>query len=124
MKLLTEYFELQKKVHDYFGYVEDWVAIPLDDGTNYFWKIDENEHGGGSVRFAEDIETLQNSWMAPWGNNGDEVEVGDYYENIIYTQRFLPKWIYRGEDYTMICVDTRTDGNKFLQVFDNTKEIK
>jgi hypothetical protein len=22
----------------------------------------------------------------------------------------------------MICVDTRTDGNKFLQIFDNSKE--
>ena len=49
---------------------------------------------------------------------------GDYYQNEIYTQRFLPKWVYRGKEYTMICVDTRTDGNTFLQVFDNSKEIK
>lgn len=61
--------------------------------------------------FAETLEEL-------------ESEEGDYYEHEIYTQRFLPKWVYRGEDYTMICVDTRVDGNKFLQVFDNKKEIK
>lgn len=36
MQLLTEYFELQKKVHEHFGYVEDWVSIPLDDGREYF----------------------------------------------------------------------------------------
>lgn len=46
------------------------------------------------------------------------------YSNEIYTQRFLPKWVYRGKDYTMICVDTHTDGNKFLQIFDNSKEIR
>jgi hypothetical protein len=48
----------------------------------------------------------------------------DGYAAEIYTQRFLPKWVYRGAEYTMVCVDTRTDGNKFLMVFDNKKEIK
>ena len=49
---------------------------------------------------------------------------GNYYEDEIYTQRFLPKWVYRGEDYTMVCVDTHTDGNQFLRIFDNLKERK
>jgi hypothetical protein len=51
-----------------------------------------------------------------------ESEDGDYYENEIYTQRHLPKWVYRGADYTMVVVDTHTDGNKFLQVFANANE--
>lgn len=112
MKLLFKYFALQKEVFDYFGYVEDWKSIPLDDATDQFWQLNENSDGSGSVRFSEEVEKLQDK------------EAGDYYENEIYTQRFLPKWVYRGKDYTMISVDTHCDGNKFLQIFDNKKEIK
>lgn len=46
------------------------------------------------------------------------------YECQIYTQRFLPKWVYRADELTMICVDTQTDGNKFLMIFDNAKEVE
>lgn len=112
MKLLIKYLALKKEIFDYFGYVEDWKSIPLDDATDYFWQLNEISDGSGSVRFSENAQTLK-----------DE-EAGDYYENEIYTQRFLPKWVYRGKDYTMICVDTHCDGNKFLQIFDNTKELK
>jgi hypothetical protein len=108
MKLLKDYFTMQKQVHDYFGYVEDWVSIPIDDATDYIWHL-TGEGSGDAVRFAEKLT---------------DFATGEYYENLIYTQRFLPKWVYRGEDYTMICVDTRTDGNKFLQIFDNSKELK
>ena len=110
MKLLNDYFDVKKRVHEYFGYVEDWVVIPLDDTTEYYWKIMGTE-SSGSVRFAETLEDLDD-------------EDGNYYENEIYTQRFLPKFVYRGDLYTMISVDTRTDGNKFLQIFDNSKEVK
>ena len=106
MKLLDDYFKLQKEIHEYFGYQEDWVVIPLDDGTDYFWSLDRDE-----VRFAEKKEDLF-----------DE-EAGNYYSNEIYTQRFLSKWVYEGKDYTMVVVDTHTDGNKFLQVFDNSKKV-
>jgi len=110
MELLDDYFKLQKEIYNHFGYVEDWVAIPLDDARDYVWKIEGGDEG--SVLFADSIEQL------------NDEEAGDYYSNEIYTQRFLPKWVYRSEDYTMICVDTHTDGNKFLQVFDNSKEVK
>ena len=106
MELLDKYFEIQKKIHDHFGYVEDWVVIPLDDARKYFWRCDDSK-----VCFADTLEEL-------------ESESGNYYENEIYTQRFLPKWVYESSDFTMICVDTRTDGNKFLQVFDNSKRIQ
>ena len=109
MKLLKEYEAKKQEIFDYFGYVEDWVVIPLDDATEYYWYI-RGDMNNGAVRFAETVDTLFNG-------------SGDYYENPIYTQRFLPKWVYEGENYTMICVDTRTDGNKFLQIFDNSKKI-
>jgi len=114
MKMLKEYFELQEKIHDYFGYIEDWVVIPLDDATEMYWELRPSGFMmGDSVAFDEDPKNLL----------PENEERGEFCQNPIYTQRFLPKYIYRGEDFTMICVDTRVDGNKFLQVFDNKKEI-
>ena len=112
MKLLQDYFALQKLIFEYFGYVEDWKVIPLDDATEFYWQLNENSDGSGEVLFSEHIENLK------------DIEAGEYYSNEIYTQRFLPKWVYRGQDYTMISVDTHVDGNKFLQIFDNKKEVK
>ncbi len=106
MKLLDDYFKLQKEIYDHFGYVEDWVVIPIEDATEMFWMLDEQ---ADRVRFAPEREILDTG--------------GDYFETFIYKQRFLPKWVYPADDYTMICVDTQTDGNKFLQVFDNAKRI-
>lgn len=111
-QLLSSYLKLKKEIHAYFGYREDWVTIPLEDGTSYYWALSENEHGGGKVNYHETPLTKE------------FIESGGHYSAVVYTQRFLPKWIYRTEDYTMICVDTQTDGNKYLMVFDNAKECK
>lgn len=110
MKELEQYFKLQKQIYDYFGYVEDWAVIPLYDSTAFFWSL-TGEGYGNSVQFAKSKELLI--------NGSDEI-----FSNEIYTQRFLPKWVYRGQDYTMIVVDTHIDGNKFLRVFANDKEVK
>ena len=104
MKLLEDYFKLQENIYQYFGYKEDWVVIPLSDNTEFFWGVEDCR-----IKYAGTLEAY----------NSD----GDYYESEIYTQRFLPKHIYRTDDYTMICEDTKIDGNKFLSVFDNAKEI-
>ena len=109
MKKLDDYFKLQKEIFDYFGYVEDWVVIPLDDATDFFWCLDKNED---NVLFALIKENVF--------EGTDE----DVFSNEVYRQRFLKKWVYRGKDYTMICVDTHTDGNKFFAFFSNNKEVK
>ena len=105
MKLLENYLNAKQELFDYFGYVENWKVIPVDDATEYYWVIRQE-----SVMFADSLEELQ---------SGE----GNSYSNSIYHQRFLPKAIYRGKDYTMAAVDTHTDGNKFLQIFDNSKEV-
>ena len=110
MKLLQEYFKLQQEIYEYVGYVEDWVVIPLSDHTEYYWQLDEDSDGQGTIKFSEEKEKILN-------------DTGEHYEYSIYTQRFLPKWVYRGEEYTMICSNTHVDGNKFLAVFDNSKKI-
>lgn len=103
-KTFANYSNTLDEIHAYFGYVEDWVVIPLDLETiDVRWYLDEQDNGTGTVYFFSET---------------DEV-----YAHQIYTQRFLPKWVYRKEDFTMICCDTQVDGNKFLCVFDNTLEI-
>lgn len=109
MKLLDDYLDLENQIHKYFGYIEDWHVYPISNGRDYYWKLVGSENDG-EIHFAESLETL----------NSD----GNYYSNEILTDRFLRKYVYRGKDYTMVIVDTRTDGNKFLQIFDNSKEIK
>lgn len=111
MNLINDYFSLRKQLHDYFGYIEDWRILPMEDSRGYYWRIIGGEGRGGKVRFAEEIED-----MADDHDNR-------HYENSIYTQRHLPKWVYRGKDYTMICVDTHCDGNQYLQIFDNALEL-
>jgi hypothetical protein len=110
MKQLDDEQAARQAIFDYFGYVEDYRILPLDDSREMFWRIDGTEREG-SVVFAETEEALEDD------------DAGNYYSNEIYTQRFLPKWVYRGEEYTMICVDTRTDGNQYLQIFSNSKEL-
>jgi len=109
MKLLDEYKALKEELFKYFGYVEDWHVLPIDDAREYFWRLDGE--GTGTVFFAETKEQLDD-------------EDGNYYEHEIYTQRHPPKWVYIGAEYTMIVVDTNTDGNKFLQIFDNSKRVR
>ena len=112
---ISEYFNLQKKVHDHFGYVEDWVTIPLVDHRDMYWiliekKNEDNVTYGGEINYHEN--QFEDGYSEP----------GDYYNASIYTQRFLPKWIYRTEDYTMVCMDTHCDGNRYIGIFENKKE--
>lgn len=107
MKLLDDYLALQAQIFAYFGYVEDWRVIPIDDRRSYFWKLDGE--GPGTVGYADTEQGLAD-------------QDGNYYEDEIYTQRHLPRWVYRGPEFTLVCVDTHTDGNKFLAIFDNAKE--
>jgi len=128
LKLLDDYLELQKQIYNYFGYKEDWVVIPIDDRRNYYWTISynlkniKNRYNWGiyyceSKKIMKDLVDCDFEWER---NNIS----GSFYSDEIYTQRFLKKWAYRGKDFTMICVDTHTDGNKFLAIYSNEKEVK
>lgn len=107
MELLDNFLSTRRQLFEYFEYTENWCAIPIDDARECYWRL--IGEGPGEVRFADTEQELE---------TGD----GNCYSNEIYTQRFLPKWVYRGKDYTMVVVDTHTDGNKLLQIFDNSKE--
>lgn len=107
MQLFDQYERIRTKLFDYFGYVEDWRVIPVDFQLGRYWRL--NGTGPGEVQYADSVEELND-------------QGGNYYVNEIYTQRHLPKWVYRGADFTMVVVDTHCDGNQFLQIFDNAKE--
>lgn len=117
---IDSYFSLEQEIFAHCGYKPDWVSIPLEDTRDYFWQVDPTEKR--ELLFAKDRETLLRSeeWNPALYSYLIE---GEYYQEVIYTQRFLKKWVYRGEKYTLVCADTQTDGNKFLRLFDNTKEV-
>jgi hypothetical protein len=77
------------------------------DHREYYWQLQGTEQSGSVIHH----ETKENL-------NSD----GDYYSAEIYTYCHLDKWVYRTEKYTMILINTRVDGNKFLAIFDNSKE--
>jgi len=104
--LLDVYFCAKRNVFEYFGYKEDWCVFPLEDGRAFYWRISDY---GDSVLYADRRQDL-----------GE----GDGYEAEIFRQRFLKKWVYTADDYTMILVDTHVDNNRLLMVFDNKKEIQ
>jgi hypothetical protein len=106
-KLLTDYFAVKQQVHDAFGYVADWVEIPLDDMTDVYWWF-----GLGEIYWC-DVQPAQETVDS---NDGE-------YSAEIYTQRFLPRWVYSVETHTLVSIDTHCDGNKFLAVFDNSKYV-
>jgi hypothetical protein len=114
MNIIEQYFNLQGEIFKYFGYVQDWKVIPLDPQLGCYWMICGPEDN--------------NSTKVAWGKNPftkESIEVGEeLYAGTIYTQRHLPKWVYRGPEHTMVAVDTHSDGNQLLIVFDNDKECK
>lgn len=105
MELIKNYADALKAIYEHVGFVEDWVVYPIDDQTDMFWSVDDN-----TVKYAESIEKFN--------SNDDE-----YYLDDIYTQRFYSKWIYEGEQITMIFCDPHTDGMKWFRIFDNAKKI-
>lgn len=109
-KLIDDCFASIASVHKYFGYVEDWCVFPLWDSRGCFWQITDE---GASVMFADTKEAIKNP-----------ASTDDAYQDDIYKQRFLTKWVYRTKEYTMILCDTHVDGNKLLRIFDNKKEVK
>lgn len=117
---IDDYFRLREQVFAHVGYVEDWRVFPLDDMRGCWWWADPSECG--EVRWSPSEEALR-YWMGDhddeYGPYGNQLYGGD-----IYTNRHLPKWLYRGPEFTLALVDTHTDGNIFLMVFRTDHEVK
>lgn len=116
MNIIEKYNKSLQDIYDHVGFKEDWVVCPLSDDTEYYWKYKDGE---SHVRYAKTIEDLNTSWEVE-----DGIVIGEYYEDEIYKQRFYKKWVYEGNDYTMIFCDPHVDGMKYFRLFDNKKLIK
>lgn len=112
MNPIDVYFEAKELVHKSFGYVSNWKEIPMEDGRKYYWMVIGDETNGklvySNVKFTS-----------------ENIAVGScIYSAELYTQRFLPKYVYRNKDHTMISINTRIGGNKFLMILTNSLECK
>lgn len=110
--LIDSYFSLRETIFALFGYVEDWKAIPMEDNRDQYWQLEQSAEGHGHVRYHEAKEVVL------------DAQGEGYYEDEIYTQRHLPRWVYRSGKFTMVCCNPHVDGNHFLRIFDNEKEVK
>lgn len=118
--IVNTFYTLRDAIFAHVGYRQDWRILPIEDCRGDFWNVDEHERE--RVRFSPSREALE-YWLAEhddeYGPHGDVL-----YENSIYTQRHLPKWVYRGAELTLVVVDTHCDGNQYLQLFRNANEVK
>jgi len=109
---IDQYFSLQKEIHEAFGYQEDYRVIPMNDARDVKWWFLTDEESGklyyGYTELTKEVAT-----------EGEE-----FYSTDIYTQRHLPKWVYRASSCTLVCNDTHTDLNVFLTILPNDKEFK
>jgi len=122
MDLIEKYKSALQEIYDHIGFEEDWSVFPVDDSTECYWifgdaleKLLEKKGGDwffGDLVFSPSKEDLLNS------------NESNIYSNEILHHRFYKKSIFVGEKYTGILVDTHSDGNKFLQIFENDKQIK
>ncbi len=116
MKSLKKHTDSLQDIYDYFGYEEKCKVFPIDDRTDYYWDISED-----SVIFCNKKENMiwddkNNVWTCP-KNCHDDFFTDEYF----YGDN--GKNIYFGKKFTMIVVDTRTDGNSFLAIYDNNKKL-
>jgi len=110
MNIAEKFFNAQKELFEHVGFTPDWVEYAIDDYREHLWELNVDSKGHGEVKFAETLEKM----------NSD----GEYYKDEIYTQRFYDKWVYEGEDVTMIFCHPGVDGINWFKIFDNKKRIK
>lgn len=104
MDLLTKYNDIQQQIYDYFDFDLNDQFYPIEDCCEYFWKIDNKQY---EVLYAK-----------------DKIELTEYGTCGYDSQVILNRIIYRKEKYTMVLIDTDGNENVYLQIFDNSKEVK
>jgi hypothetical protein len=93
-----------------FEVPQTWHQIYPDDMTNVFWFID-----GDSIVWFDTLLTKE------------VIDSEKYYQAVMHDNweyKKLPSPPWRRFGLAMIPVDTHTDGNKYLMIFDEDKECK
>jgi len=111
MDLLDQYFELQQKIYDYFGYKEGWCVFPIADTREYSWFIKGGSGFNRHVIYCKGDFTVR------------AIADGKFWQEEIERNVHFPQLIYDGEEFTMIVIDACTDDNGFLRIFDNSRQL-
>lgn len=106
-KFLDEYFTARHNIFKFFDYAEDWQDYPIDDMTDKFWFVNNNEI----------VFSINKSIENPFTE--DTILSG---EGICSAEIRKPP-IIKG-NYTLVVGDTNTDSNVYIMIFDNSKEFK
>lgn len=120
MSIVSDYFEAREKLLDSFGFESSsWRVFPLDDRTGEHWMLVGGDHVTGEGAHV----VYQGSSGVPM--TVDAIRMGKVCSGSIYTQRHLPRWIWRSASHahTMMLVETGCDMNTLLMVFDDGLEI-
>lgn len=105
---IADYFEAKGQVLEGFGVPPTWREVPLDDRRADHWMLVDGER---HCAYSPEPFTLA------------AIEAGErVYSGPVYTQRGLPKYVFRAGGYVLVSVDTQTDGNVLRMVFDAAKE--
>lgn len=107
-ELLSRYNELESQILNYFGYQQEWTMLPLDDMTMMYWMLADDK-----VVWSDKLLTAET------------VEKGmEIYDAVAYIAfNMTERWIWTKDDYTLLRVNTRSDNNHLLMVFDNSRQV-
>lgn len=106
MKLLDKYLSLEKEILNYFGCKYE-VSLAIEDQRNQYWFTDGDTVWHGQHPFTKD--------QADVGNVDDASE--------IFHNKYDPSpSVFVKNDYTMFIFCC--DGDNFLSIFDNKKQLK
>lgn len=103
---LAQYNEAEDKLHELFGYEQQWRLFPIEDHTEDWWMDLRTKFAWAEKPFSDPLI----------------IEGSEHYSGEVYTYRHLKDFVFRAETHTMALIDTNCDGNIILMVFDNTKE--
>lgn len=135
-ELVDAFFTAKAQLLESVGLRPDWVECPIDDCRHMYWYIEDN-----SILYAGTLEALKELgddyysddgmtvvyyqfWTKYWMKQQQNIEWKEIYKDEIYTQRFYPKWVYRGKEVTLIMCDPHVDGCKWWRIYDNAKEYR
>lgn len=97
-QLLSDYARAEKAIHAHFGYRPEWREYPVRDERGQWWFVYKNCLYHQYKRFPHDE-----------GN----IRLGNFCKSDVSA-------VNRSDDgYTLLTLDTRTDGNKCLSIFEN-----
>lgn len=117
-EIVDKYFKLQQDIYSLFGYVEQWTVFPLEDRRQYFWFVSEHRVWYSSKKsnldavVAHYLESNELEWDIT------NVDSGDIYID----EKCSP--LHTANDLAMVQVDTNTDGNVFLAIYDIGKQVR